>query len=346
MARPLPGRRGGLDPAQRADARARVGDDPGRAQGALGRAGREPLQPPDRRLRQRDPPRSAAARVRTSATARCPASTRCSRPTSAASASRCWPTSGPSRPAGLINEVWNHGIYKYIATYHAIPGRGPRAVRIVLELHANSGSMLNGQDDKDRGRQLRVQPGLRARRPGRRDQPLRGRLDRGRRRSAVRAPERPGAGGIAMAGPQPARDRGERPVAGPGQRRRQAALARFRSTPPTFRPGLRVRGRPPGDDRQRHTGASRCPASAAAAASSAASSGGEPDSRPSCQSASCQSATTRAHALLPAGSSGPGLLDPTVATWPLAGSPQPSGNCEPHWRTIGNVRLKRIVTAP
>jgi hypothetical protein len=46
--------------------------------------------------------------------------------------------------------VWNHGIYKYVAVYHAIPGRGQRAVRIELELHANSGSMLNGQDDKDR----------------------------------------------------------------------------------------------------------------------------------------------------------------------------------------------------
>ena len=53
-------------------------------------------------------------------------------------------------PRGTINEVWNHGIYKYIATYKAIPGRGPRAVKIKLELHANSGSMLNGQDDKDR----------------------------------------------------------------------------------------------------------------------------------------------------------------------------------------------------
>ncbi len=53
-------------------------------------------------------------------------------------------------PRGTINEVWNHGVYKYIATYHAIPNRGPRAVKISLELHANSGSMLNGQDDKDR----------------------------------------------------------------------------------------------------------------------------------------------------------------------------------------------------
>jgi hypothetical protein len=53
-------------------------------------------------------------------------------------------------PRGVINEVWNHGIYKYVASYHAIPGRGPRAVRIVVELHGNSGSMLNGQDNKDR----------------------------------------------------------------------------------------------------------------------------------------------------------------------------------------------------
>ncbi len=53
-------------------------------------------------------------------------------------------------PRGTIGEVWNHGIYKYIATYHAMPGRGQRAVRIVLELHANSGSMLNGQENKDR----------------------------------------------------------------------------------------------------------------------------------------------------------------------------------------------------
>jgi hypothetical protein len=53
-------------------------------------------------------------------------------------------------PRGTINEVWNHGVYRYVASYHAIPGRGPRAVRIVMELHANAGSMLNGQDNKDR----------------------------------------------------------------------------------------------------------------------------------------------------------------------------------------------------
>jgi hypothetical protein len=53
-------------------------------------------------------------------------------------------------PRGTINEVWNHGVYKYIATYRSVPGRGLRAVKISVELHANSGSMINGQDDKDR----------------------------------------------------------------------------------------------------------------------------------------------------------------------------------------------------
>ena len=53
-------------------------------------------------------------------------------------------------PRGTINEVWNHGVYKYIATYSSIPGRGPRAVKLSVELHANSGSSINGQDDKDR----------------------------------------------------------------------------------------------------------------------------------------------------------------------------------------------------
>ncbi len=53
-------------------------------------------------------------------------------------------------PRGTNGEVWNHGVYKYIATYKAIPGRGERAVNLTIELHANSGSTLNGQDDKDR----------------------------------------------------------------------------------------------------------------------------------------------------------------------------------------------------
>jgi hypothetical protein len=53
-------------------------------------------------------------------------------------------------PRGTVSEVWNQGIYKYIAEYKAIPNRGPRAVNIKIEVHTNSGSMLNGQDDKDR----------------------------------------------------------------------------------------------------------------------------------------------------------------------------------------------------
>lgn len=53
-------------------------------------------------------------------------------------------------PRGTMNEVWNHGIGKYVATYHAVPGRGERAIRMDIEIHANSGSMLNGNDDKPR----------------------------------------------------------------------------------------------------------------------------------------------------------------------------------------------------
>lgn len=53
-------------------------------------------------------------------------------------------------PRGTPNEVWNQAIYKYIAEYKAIPGRGERAVNIKIEVHTNSGSCLNGSDDKDR----------------------------------------------------------------------------------------------------------------------------------------------------------------------------------------------------
>lgn len=53
-------------------------------------------------------------------------------------------------PRGTPNEVWNQAVYKYTAEYKAIPGRGPRAVHLRLELRANTGSMLNGNDDKDR----------------------------------------------------------------------------------------------------------------------------------------------------------------------------------------------------
>ncbi len=53
-------------------------------------------------------------------------------------------------PRGTPNEVWNHGVGKYVATYHPVPGKGPRAVRLEVEIHANSGSSLNGQDDTGR----------------------------------------------------------------------------------------------------------------------------------------------------------------------------------------------------
>jgi hypothetical protein len=53
-------------------------------------------------------------------------------------------------PRGTANEVWNQGIGKYVATYHAVPGRGERSVRLVVEIFANSGSCLNGDDDKPR----------------------------------------------------------------------------------------------------------------------------------------------------------------------------------------------------
>jgi len=53
-------------------------------------------------------------------------------------------------PRGTVNEVWNHGIGKFNATYHAVPGKPERTVRLEIELHANSGSCLNGDDDKPR----------------------------------------------------------------------------------------------------------------------------------------------------------------------------------------------------
>jgi hypothetical protein len=53
-------------------------------------------------------------------------------------------------PRGTNNEVWNHGIGKFTAKYTAIPGKGERAVKLEVELVANSGSSLNGQDDKPR----------------------------------------------------------------------------------------------------------------------------------------------------------------------------------------------------
>jgi hypothetical protein len=53
-------------------------------------------------------------------------------------------------PRGTANEVWNHGVGKYTAEYHAIPGKGPRSVVLKVALEGNSGSCLNGDDDKPR----------------------------------------------------------------------------------------------------------------------------------------------------------------------------------------------------
>ncbi len=53
-------------------------------------------------------------------------------------------------PRGTVSEVWNHGIGKYTATYHAVPGKGERSVRLEVELQANSGSNLNEGDPKPR----------------------------------------------------------------------------------------------------------------------------------------------------------------------------------------------------
>ena len=53
-------------------------------------------------------------------------------------------------PNGGILEVWNHGVGKYTAKLHAIPGKGERSVRAEVELVANSGSNLNNSDNKPR----------------------------------------------------------------------------------------------------------------------------------------------------------------------------------------------------
>ena len=53
-------------------------------------------------------------------------------------------------PNGKSNEVWNHGVGKYTAKYHAIPGKGERNVRLEIELVANSGSNLKNSDNKPR----------------------------------------------------------------------------------------------------------------------------------------------------------------------------------------------------
>jgi hypothetical protein len=53
-------------------------------------------------------------------------------------------------PTGSPEEVWNHGVGKYTARLHAVPGAGERRVRVELEVVANTGSNLNDSDPKPR----------------------------------------------------------------------------------------------------------------------------------------------------------------------------------------------------
>lgn len=53
-------------------------------------------------------------------------------------------------PRGSRNEVWNHGVGRYTAEFHAIPGKGPRSLSLKVAIEGNSGSSLNGKDDQPR----------------------------------------------------------------------------------------------------------------------------------------------------------------------------------------------------
>ena len=53
-------------------------------------------------------------------------------------------------PNGTPGEVWNQGIGKFTANYYALPGKGERSVRLVVEVEANTGSNLNESDPKPR----------------------------------------------------------------------------------------------------------------------------------------------------------------------------------------------------
>ena len=129
--------------------------------------------------------------------------------------------------------------------YHAIPGRGARAVRIEIELHANSGSMpqrpgRQGRDRSPTSTSWSTASTARSTRPTR------------------RRPTGSRVGGEAMfaplnimevvqsrwAGPQPAGHRGQRPVARPGQRRRRIQPAGSPATPPQVPPRRQLRSRP------------------------------------------------------------------------------------------------------
>ena len=143
-------------------------------------------------------------------------------------------TSGAFPPRGTVNEVWNHGVGKFTAEYHAIPGKGPRAVLLKVTLEGNSGSCLNGQDDKPRviNYEYSLVYGLD------------GNVDV----NNTMACDWISVGGEALyaplnvlevaqtqvEGPQPLRERGQRAGARPRQRRRLRPLARVDHAPPTL----------------------------------------------------------------------------------------------------------------
>ncbi|MDR3620683.1 MAG: hypothetical protein P4L85_15130 [Paludisphaera borealis] len=53
-------------------------------------------------------------------------------------------------PRGTTDEVWNHGVGGYTAHYRAVQERDVLTVRVDVEIEANSGSSLNGQDEHSR----------------------------------------------------------------------------------------------------------------------------------------------------------------------------------------------------
>ena len=53
-------------------------------------------------------------------------------------------------PRGTVDEVWNHAIGAYAARYTAIPGADVHTTAIEVELVANSGSSLEGQEEGPR----------------------------------------------------------------------------------------------------------------------------------------------------------------------------------------------------
>jgi hypothetical protein len=53
-------------------------------------------------------------------------------------------------PRGTVDEVWNHAIGAYAARYTAVPGADVHTTAIEVELVANSGSSLDGQEEGPR----------------------------------------------------------------------------------------------------------------------------------------------------------------------------------------------------